>query len=150
MRQDITPIVLAHSEQSESGRSKIKTLGKLLDDKVVLEGMFTVVLQSIVYDSQYLFVTQNNGSNTCKSPKGLFESDTIPNDMTEIVKAYNKYNDADIEELKQDLIEEIGEAKSGDELKAVYARYPEFKGNEMIVAMITSRNEELTNNKEEE
>ena len=149
MRQDITPIVLSHSDQSEIGKTKIKTLGKMLDDKVVLEGMFTVVLQSIVYDSKYLFVTQNNGSNTCKSPKGLFETETIPNDMTEIVKAYNKYNDADLEELKADLIEEIGEATSSEGLKAVYARYPEFRGDEMIIAMIESKNNELTATKEE-
>ena len=149
MRSDIVPIVLSHSEQSEAGKTKLKTLGKMLDDKVVLEGMFTIVLQSIVYDGKYLFMTQNNGSNTCKSPKGLFETDTIPNEMTEIVMAYNKYNDADIEELKADLIEDIEGAVSSEELKAVYARYPEFHGNEMIIAMIASKNETLTANKEE-
>jgi len=143
LRSDITPIVLSHSEQSETGKTKLKTLGKMLDDKVVLEGMFTVVLQSIVYDGKYLFMTQNNGSNTCKSPKGLFESDTIPNDMTEIVIAYNKYNDADMQELKEEMIEELNECTDVSLLASIFKRYPEFENDSLVIAMFSSKKQEL-------
>ncbi|MBU9632075.1 ATP-binding protein [Burkholderia multivorans] len=73
--------VLSHVETSDDGRTKMKTIGKMLDEKICLEGMVTIVLKTDVLDRDYRFVTQNNGRTTCKSPKGMFESDTIPNDL---------------------------------------------------------------------
>jgi hypothetical protein len=144
MRSDLVPIVLSHSEQSESGKTKLKTLGKMLDDKVVLEGMFTIVLQTIVYDGKYLFMTQSNGANPCKSPRGLFESDTIPNDMAEAVNAYNQYNNADLEELKSDMLEDLDAATDVKELIPIFKRYPEFSGDSTIVELFATKKEKLT------
>ena len=59
--------ILSHI-QEDNGRSKIKTIGKMLDDKIVLEGMVTMVLQTTVQDSQHFFMTQNNGFNTVRKP----------------------------------------------------------------------------------
>ena len=75
--------ILAHTHTDEQGQIRIKTLGKLLDDKVVVEGMFTTVLRTHVDPgaNKYVFTTQNNGHDTVKSPMGLFEANEIENDL---------------------------------------------------------------------
>ena len=82
--------ILAHV-QEENGRTKIKTIGKMLDDKIVLEGMVTMVLQTAVRDDGHFFMTQNNGFNTVKSPEGMFDSDLIPNDLNAVDDAICEY-----------------------------------------------------------
>jgi len=72
---------LNHIEIDENGRQKAKTIGKLLDEKITVEGMFTTVLKTVVADGKYLFATQTDGTDTCKSPIGLFESMYINNDL---------------------------------------------------------------------
>lgn len=73
--------VLAHTDVDENGRTKIKTLGRLLDDKIVIEGMFTTVLRTVVKDGEYFFSTRNNGFDPVKSPIGLFSESLIENDL---------------------------------------------------------------------
>lgn len=84
-RQDLVWFFLAHSDENEHGESKCKTIGKMLDDKICVEGMFTVVLNTSVEvsdkDRTYWFETQTNGKNTSKSPEGMFESYRIPNSL---------------------------------------------------------------------
>lgn len=80
-----------HTDISESGKTKAKTIGKLLDEKITIEGLFTIVLRTAVMDGQYLFSTKNNGSDTVKSPMGLFADDYIPNDLHEIDRAICDY-----------------------------------------------------------
>jgi hypothetical protein len=70
----------------------------MLDEKITLEGLFTVVLLAYSYkDSEsvmkYVFVTQSNGTNTCKSPEGMFPQ-TIPNDLKLVVDRFNEYNNS--------------------------------------------------------
>ena len=80
-------------------KRKIKTIGKLLDEKVTLEGLFTVVLFTQVAKNketntlEYKFITQNDGTTTCKSPEGMFEELTIPNDLSLVIKAIDDYNE---------------------------------------------------------
>lgn len=78
--------ILAHTHTDEQGQIRIKTLGKLLDDKVVVEGMFTTVLRTHVDPgaNKYVFTTQNNGHDTVKSPMGLFEANEIENDLAKV------------------------------------------------------------------
>jgi len=83
--------ILSHTETSETGRTKIKTIGKLLDDKITLEGMVTIVLRTVVRDGQYYFATRNNGSDTTKTPMGLFEADLIENDLAAVDAAITRY-----------------------------------------------------------
>jgi hypothetical protein len=83
--------ILSHTEETDAGKTKMKTLGKMLDDKVCLEGMVTIVLQTDVLDRDYRFVTQSNGRTTCKSPMGLFETDTIPNDLAAVDAAISDF-----------------------------------------------------------
>lgn len=73
--------ILAHTQTDENGRTKIKTIGKLLDEKITLEGMFTTVLRTFVDSGHYFFSTQNNGQDTVKSPMGMFTENLIENDL---------------------------------------------------------------------
>lgn len=79
--------ILAHSQTDEHGKTKAKTIGKLLDEKITIEGLLTIVLRTAVINGNYLFLTQNNGSDTTKSPIGLFADEQIPNDLAEVDKA---------------------------------------------------------------
>lgn len=76
--------ILSHTSTDEFGKTKIKTIGKLLDEKIVMEGLVTIVLRTAVINDQYLFRTRNNGSDTVKSPIDLFTDETIPNDLAAV------------------------------------------------------------------
>lgn len=74
---------------------------KLIDDKITLEGLFTIVLFTNIKMNQqsqsldYVFITQNDGTTTAKSPKGMFETMEIPNDISLLVKKINDYYDGE-------------------------------------------------------
>lgn len=91
-RNDLTSFILSHSEIDNVGRAKLKTIGRLLDEKITIEGMFTVCLHSRIIDQQYKFQTQNDGEYTCKSPIGMFDSQYIDNDLLLVKKAIEEYN----------------------------------------------------------
>lgn len=103
MRADINFICLTHSELDvNAGGFKMKTIGKMLDDKVTLEGIFTVLLYTFVeFDSKekkasYFFVTNKYSDNMnneipAKSPIGMFSELLIPNDLGLVVKTANEY-----------------------------------------------------------
>lgn len=79
--EDIRVYMLSHTEETTNGETKIKTIGKLLDEKITVEGMVTICLGAEKEDSNYFFTTQNNGSNTCKSPRGMFDDYRIENNL---------------------------------------------------------------------
>lgn len=83
--------VLAHTTTDEYGNTRIKTLGKLLDDKIVVEGLFTTVLRTVVDGGKYFYSTHNNGHDTVKSPMGMFEEDRIENDVALIDQKICEY-----------------------------------------------------------
>jgi hypothetical protein len=83
--------ILSHTSTDEFGKTKIKTIGKLLDEKIVLEGLVTIVLRTLKINDQYLFSTQNSGSDTVKSPLGLFEEEHIQNDLLAVDNAICEY-----------------------------------------------------------
>lgn len=85
--------LLSHTDSSETGQVKAKTIGKLLDDKITVEGLVTIVLRTHVINGQYVFSTRNNGSDTVKTPLGMFEEEHIPNDLAEVDKAVTAYYD---------------------------------------------------------
>ena len=78
---DIRVYFLSHSETTDMGKTKAKTIGKLLDEKITLEGMFTIVMRTHVENGVHQFTTQNSGSDTVKTPMGLFETSAIDNDL---------------------------------------------------------------------
>ncbi len=100
LRDDLVVVVMNHLEvqRSDFGEStyKMKTIGKMTSQYIELEGLFTIVLYTHVdsedKDMKYGFITQNNGYNTVKSPKGMFEEYRIPNDLQFVVDKVNEYN----------------------------------------------------------
>ena len=91
---------IGHTATADDEREHFKTIGKLLDEKVTLEGKFAIVLKSVVTDGVYQFQTQNNGSDTVKSPIGMFDSVLIPNDLQMVDKAIRDYYDMTEKEIK--------------------------------------------------
>lgn len=82
---------LSHIERDQNGNEKVKTIGKLLDEKITVEGLFTIVLKTAVLDNKYYFHTHNSGSDTVKSPMGMFEQDLISNDLAEVDRVICSY-----------------------------------------------------------
>lgn len=83
--------VLTHSNADETGRVRMKSIGKMVDQYIVPEGLFSIVLRTIANDGTYQFATQTNGSDTCKSPIGLFSERFIDNDLSAVDKAITEY-----------------------------------------------------------
>lgn len=89
--EDVIVYILSHLERDNEGREKMKTIGKMLDEKITVEGMFTIVLKAISHDGGYYFRTHTNGNDTVKSPMGMFDADEIDNDLKmvdEIIRNY--------------------------------------------------------------
>lgn len=84
-RDDLCLFFLSHTENNDRGVAKFKTIGKMLDEKISIEGMFTVVLHSLVTQDGYKFLTQHDANHLAKSPMGMFNDSLIDNDL-KIVK----------------------------------------------------------------
>ena len=82
---------LGHSETDAEGREKFKTIGKMLDEKITLEGLYSIVLKTTVQDGKYLFATRNSGQDTVKTPMGMFDDDYIDNDLAAVDVAIRDY-----------------------------------------------------------
>ena len=91
LESDVTVYILAHIERDQNGNEKIKTIGKLLDEKITIEGMFTIVLKAQVNDGVYTFSTQSNGFDTVKSPMGMFPKAMIDNDLWYVDRKIREY-----------------------------------------------------------
>lgn len=89
--EDVTVYFLSHLQVMDDGRQKIKTIGKMLDEKITIEGMFTTVLKTYVSDGKYYFVTQNSGNDTVKSPLGMFPTFAIDNDLKYVDEKIRNY-----------------------------------------------------------
>lgn len=89
--QDVIVYFLNHTETAPDGTVKVKTIGKMLDEKITLEGKFTIVLRTQVQDGRYSFLTQNSGFDTVKSPVGMFETVEIDNDLKAVDTAIRDY-----------------------------------------------------------
>jgi hypothetical protein len=77
---------LHHTELDTDGREKVKTIGKMLDEKLTVEGCFDIV----IYCQDHKFYTQSNGQSTAKTPEGMFELE-IPNDLKAVDSAIREY-----------------------------------------------------------
>lgn len=113
---DVIVYFLAHIERDQNGNEKIKTIGKLLDEKITVEGMFTIVLKTNVTDGQYYFLTQNNGHDTVKSPIGMFPSYAIDNDLYYVDEKIRNYYEMGHFLTDQEM-KELDEMKASDAVK---------------------------------
>ena len=78
---------LHHTEPDSDGREKAKTIGKMLDEKLVIEGCFDIV----IYCLDHKFYAQADGMSTAKTPEGMFDSVEIPNDLKLVDNAIRDY-----------------------------------------------------------
>lgn len=106
--EDVVVYFLSHLQRDDEGREKIKTMGKMLDEKITIEGLFTTVLKTIVTDGHYYFATQNSGKDTVKSPIGMFDTFAIDNDLKYVDSKIRNYyeignyvSDAEIEQMDE-------------------------------------------------
>lgn len=82
---------ICHEELDENLVAHPKTIGKMLSQQLVIEGLFTVVLRSLLKNGEYVFQTHNDGTSVCKSPIDMFQEDFIPNDLLEVDKVLREY-----------------------------------------------------------
>lgn len=100
---DVVVAYMSHGETLENGLFTIKLIGKLLREKITIEGLFTVVLRTGVSEAKYYFYTQNSGKDTVKSPIGMFPAYAIDNDLNYVADKMRNYY-------------EVGEYKSDAEI----------------------------------
>lgn len=102
LQYDKVVYFLSHIERDSDGREKIKTIGKMLDEKITVEGLFTIVLKTKVQDGKYSFTTQNNGNDTVKSPMGMFPASEIDNDLKSVDTLIREYYELETPIIKAD------------------------------------------------
>ncbi len=90
LNDDIIVYLLHHVETLDGGKIKAKTVGKMLDNQLTLEGLFSIVLFANNSNNEYVFETQTDGFTTAKSPMGMFQP-KIPNDLKFVDTVIREY-----------------------------------------------------------
>lgn len=84
--------IITHEEVDDVNQLyRPKTIGKMLSNQLVIEGLFSIVLRSVYKNGEYIFQTQNDGTSVCKSPMDMFEQKEMPNDLFEVDKLIREY-----------------------------------------------------------
>lgn len=83
--------IIMHDQKNDYGDIRPKTIGKLLDDKVCVEGMFTICLRSMVQDGRFVFRTRSDGFDVTKTPIDLFDTEEIDNDLAFVDEKIRNY-----------------------------------------------------------
>ena len=84
--------IITHEEIDDVNQLyRPKTIGKMLSNQLVIEGLFSIVLRSVYKNGEYIFQTQNDGTSVCKSPMDMFSQKEIPNDLFEVDKVIREY-----------------------------------------------------------
>lgn len=118
---DVVVVYMTHLETLDNGLTTVKLIGKLLREKITIEGLFTVVLRTGVNEAKYYFYTQNSGKDTVKSPLGMFPAYAIENDLNYVVDKIRNYYE--LGDYKSD--QEMGQA---DQAVASDLEKPDAKG----------------------
>ncbi len=82
---------IMHEDKNDFGDIKPKTIGKLIDEKVCLEGLFSIVLRAKKVDKNYYFFTQSTENDVAKSPIGMFNELYIDNDLKNVDNIIRKF-----------------------------------------------------------
>jgi len=93
---DDTIVYFLHHIEQQDGKVKAKTIGKMLDEKLTVEGLFSIVLMAINKDGEHLFLTQSDGTNTVKTPLEMFEKEEIDNDLKLVDTTIRKYYEIEV------------------------------------------------------
>lgn len=111
--EDVCVYYLTHCETLENGLTTVKLIGKLLREKITVEGLFTIVLKTGTSEGKYYFFTQNSGKDTVKSPLGMFDTFSIDNDLAYVdakIRNYYEFEDA----VSDSAIAKLDEEKAGE------------------------------------
>ena len=92
-----TVYLIMHEDTDDEGNVKPKTIGKLLDDKVNIQGMFTICLRSMYDNGNYIFRLKTNGQDCVKTPIGLFDEEQMENDLKLVDTKIREYYELDKE-----------------------------------------------------
>lgn len=114
--EDVTVYFMSHTETLEDGTEGIKLIGKMLREKICIEGLFTIVLKTMVSDGKYYFATQNSGRDTAKSPEDMFPSYAIENNLQYVDEKIRNYCEIG-EHLTDEEMEEADEAAAQPEIE---------------------------------
>ena len=88
---DVIVYFLHHTELDAAGKVKAKTIGRMLDEKLTVEGCFDIVLLAQAEGSEHYFITQSDGYTTAKSPEEMFDAIKISNDLSIVDRAIRDY-----------------------------------------------------------
>ena len=88
---DVIVYVMMHEDTNDSGIVKLKTIGKLLDDKVCVEGMVTICLRCQSEDGKHFFRTTTDGWDITKAPEEMFANDVIENNLKVVDETIREY-----------------------------------------------------------
>ena len=111
--EDVCVYYMTHCETLDNGLTTVKLIGKLLREKITVEGLFTIVLKTGTSEGKYFFFTQNSGKDTVKSPLGMFDSFSIDNDLAYVdakIRNYYEFDDA----VSDDQMAKLDEIKAGE------------------------------------
>lgn len=111
--EDVCVYYLTHCETLENGLTTVKLIGKLLREKITVEGLFTIVLKTGTSEGKYYFFTQNSGKDTVKSPLGMFDAFSIENDLAYVdakIRNYYEFDNA----VSDSEIAKLDTAKAGE------------------------------------
>lgn len=89
--EDVIVYWIFHDEVNDAGDVKIRTIGKMLDRLVVIEGVVTVCLRCLVQNGKHVFATQSDGTDPVKSPEDMFQEEFIPNDLKYVDDTIREY-----------------------------------------------------------
>ena len=95
LRDDLFVFVMMHTEIDNQGRYKPKTVGKMIDQYICVEGKFTYVFHALVSEGKYNFLTNNDGQHMAKTPMGMFDKLFIENDLLYIVNKMKAYDSSE-------------------------------------------------------
>lgn len=96
---DCIVYMLHHTELADNGKLKAKTLGKMLDNQLTVEGLFSIVLLCQIEGSEHFFITNSDGTNPSKSPMDMFEM-RIDNDLKMVDTKIREYYEINKKEEK--------------------------------------------------
>ncbi len=88
---DTIVYILMHDETDDYGNIKLKMMGKLLEQKVCVEGMVTICLRCVIENNMHYFVTNSDGQDISKSPEDMFDKLKIDNDLKFVDTTIRKY-----------------------------------------------------------
>ena len=97
LNDDVIVYLLHHAQETDNGKVKAKTIGKMIDDHITLEGLFEIVLMAVHDEGGYHFITNGIINTSAKSPIDMFEQGIIDNDLKMVNEKIREYYEISLE-----------------------------------------------------